>query len=146
MRHILGYQFEKHNFYKVFLSVVKYVWLGFMVILLLLLLSRFSCVRLCVTHRQQPTRLPPSLGFSRQEHWSGLPFPSPMLYGKISDPEIVYVKVVGQIISIEVKNKMSRISFTLFAYLLGNVYAIILSGKRKDIKLNIQYDINYIYI
>ena len=24
-----------------------------------------------------PTRLPPSLGFPRQEHWSGLPFPSP---------------------------------------------------------------------
>ena len=22
-------------------------------------------------------RAPPSLGFSRQEHWSGLPFPSP---------------------------------------------------------------------
>jgi len=29
-------------------------------------------------HRRQPTRLPPSLVFSRQEHWSGLPFPSPM--------------------------------------------------------------------
>ena len=28
-------------------------------------------------HRRQPTRLL-SLGFSRQEHWSGLPFPSPM--------------------------------------------------------------------
>ena len=28
--------------------------------------------------RWQPTRLPPSLGFSRQEHWSGVPFPSPM--------------------------------------------------------------------
>ena len=28
-------------------------------------------------HRQQPIRLP-CLGFSRQEHWSGLPFPSPM--------------------------------------------------------------------
>ena len=28
-------------------------------------------------HRREPTRLP-SLGFSRQEHWSGLPFPSPM--------------------------------------------------------------------
>ena len=27
---------------------------------------------------RQPTRLPRSLGFSRQEHWSGLPFPSPM--------------------------------------------------------------------
>jgi len=23
-------------------------------------------------------KAPPSLGFSRQEHWSGLPFPSPM--------------------------------------------------------------------
>ena len=30
-------------------------------------------------HRRQPTRLlRPSLGFSTQEHWSGLPFPSPM--------------------------------------------------------------------
>ena len=37
--------------------------------LLLLLLSHFSRVRLCAT---------PSLGFSRQEHWSGLPFPSPI--------------------------------------------------------------------
>ena len=26
-----------------------------------------------------PQRWQPSLGFSRQEHWSGLPFPSPML-------------------------------------------------------------------
>ena len=46
-------------------------------LLLLLLLSHFSRVQLCATHRRQPTRLP-SLGFSRQEHWSGLPFPSPM--------------------------------------------------------------------
>ena len=44
-------------------------------LLLLLLLSRFSRVQ---PHRRQPTRLPPSLEFSRQEHWSGLPFPSPM--------------------------------------------------------------------
>ena len=29
-------------------------------------------------HRQQPTRLPRPFFFSRQEHWSGLPFPSPM--------------------------------------------------------------------
>ena len=28
-------------------------------------------------HRQQPTRLP-SLGFPRQEYWSGFPFPSPV--------------------------------------------------------------------
>ena len=46
--------------------------------LLLLLLSRFSCVRLCATPEMAAHRAPPSLGFSRQEHWSGLPFPSPM--------------------------------------------------------------------
>ena len=47
--------------------------------LLLLLLSRFSCVRLCATPLTGAHQAPPSLGFSRQEHWSGLPFPSPML-------------------------------------------------------------------
>ena len=46
--------------------------------LLLLLLSRFSRVRLCATPQTEAHQAPPSLGFSRQEHWSGLPFPSPM--------------------------------------------------------------------
>ena len=36
--------------------------------LLLLLLSRFRAAHQAL----------PSLGFSRQEHWSGLPFPSPL--------------------------------------------------------------------
>ena len=45
--------------------------------LLLLLLSRFSRVRLCVTPETAAHQASPSLGFSRQEHWSGLPFPSP---------------------------------------------------------------------
>ena len=44
----------------------------------LLLLSRFSRVRLCVTPQTAVHQAPPSPGFSRQEHWSGLPFPSPM--------------------------------------------------------------------
>ena len=47
-------------------------------LLLLLLLSRFSHVRLCVTPQTAAHWAPSSLGFSRQEHWSGLPFPSPM--------------------------------------------------------------------
>ena len=47
-------------------------------LLLLLLLSHFSRVRLCVTPWTTAQQAPPSLGFSRQEHWSGLPFPSPM--------------------------------------------------------------------
>ena len=45
---------------------------------LLLLLSRFSRVRLCATPLMEAHQAPPSLGFSRQEHWSGLPFPSPV--------------------------------------------------------------------
>ena len=47
-------------------------------LLLLLLLSRFSCVRLCVTPWTAAHQAPLSLGLSKQEHWSGLPFPSPM--------------------------------------------------------------------
>ena len=42
--------------------------------LLLLLLSRFSRVRLCATPQTAAHQAPPSLGFSRQEHWSGVPF------------------------------------------------------------------------
>ena len=45
---------------------------------LLLLLSRFSRVQLCATPWMAAHQVPPSLGFSRQEYWSGLPFPSPM--------------------------------------------------------------------
>ena len=46
-------------------------------LLLLLLLSRFSRVRLCATPWSAAYQASPSMGFSRQEHWSGLPFPSP---------------------------------------------------------------------
>ena len=49
-----------------------------LLLLLLLLLSRFSRVRLCATPQMAAYQAPRSLGFSRQEHWSGLPFPSPM--------------------------------------------------------------------
>ena len=51
---------------------------------LLLLLSRFSHVRLCVTPQTAAHQAPPSLRFSRQEHWSGLPFPSPMHESEVS--------------------------------------------------------------
>ena len=47
-------------------------------LLLLLLLSRFSRVRLCATPWAAAYQSSLSMGFSRQEHWSGLPFPSPM--------------------------------------------------------------------
>ena len=49
-----------------------------LLLLLLLLLSRFSHVWLCETPQTAAHQTPPSLGFSRQEYWGELPFPSPM--------------------------------------------------------------------
>ncbi len=54
-------------------------------LLLLLLLSRFSRDQLCATPQTAAHQAPPSLGFSRQEHWSGVPFPS---LGDLPDPGI----------------------------------------------------------
>ena len=45
-------------------------------------LNHFSCVWLCVTVAH---KVPLSMGFSRQEYWSGLPFPSP---GDLPNPGI----------------------------------------------------------
>ena len=45
---------------------------------MLLLLSGFRHVQLCVTLEMAAHQASLFLGFSRQEHWSGLPFPSPM--------------------------------------------------------------------
>ena len=44
-----------------------------------------SHVRLFVTPRTAAYQAPPSMGFSRQEYWSALPFPSP---GDLPDPGI----------------------------------------------------------
>ena len=49
-----------------------------LLLLLLLLPSRFSRVRLCATPWTAAYQASLSMGFSRQEHWSGLPFPSPV--------------------------------------------------------------------
>ena len=43
-----------------------------------------SCVRLFVTPWAVAHQTPQSMGFSRQEYWSGLPFPSP---GDLPDPD-----------------------------------------------------------
>ena len=44
-----------------------------------------SCVRLFATPWAVAHQAPPSMGFSRQEYWSGLPFPSP---GDLPNPGI----------------------------------------------------------
>ena len=56
----------------------KYWSFSTTLLLLLLLLSPFSHVWLCATPYRAAHQAPPSQGFSWQEHWSGLPFPSPM--------------------------------------------------------------------
>ena len=44
-----------------------------------------SCIRLFATMWTVAYQAPPSMGFSRQEYWSGLPFPSP---GDLPNPGI----------------------------------------------------------
>ena len=44
-----------------------------------------SCVRLFATPRTVASQAPPPMGFSKQEYWRGLPFPSP---GDLPDPGI----------------------------------------------------------
>ena len=60
------------------LSIASDMQMLLLLLLLLLLLSSFSCVQLWATPQMAAHQGPPSLGFFRQEHWSGLPFPSPV--------------------------------------------------------------------
>ena len=48
-------------------------------------MKSLSRVRLLATLWTAAHQAPPSMGFSRQEYWSGLPFPSP---GDLPDPGI----------------------------------------------------------
>ena len=43
----------------------------------LVIVTLLSCVWLSVTPRIVAYHIPPSMGFSRQEYWNGLPLPSP---------------------------------------------------------------------
>ena len=48
------------------------------ILVLLLLLSHISCVRLCATPYTAAHQAPLSMGFSRQEYWIGVLLPSPI--------------------------------------------------------------------
>ena len=48
-------------------------------------MKSLSSVQLFVTPWNVACQAPPSMGFSRQEYWSGWPFPSP---GDLPDPGI----------------------------------------------------------
>ena len=52
---------------------------------MLMKVKSLSCVQLFATPWTVARQAPPTMGFSRQEYWSGLSFPSP---GDLPDPGI----------------------------------------------------------
>ena len=58
------------------------------------LLSRFSRVQLYATLWTVALQAPLSMGFSQQEHWSGLPWP---LSGDLSDAEIKLLSLISPV-------------------------------------------------
>ena len=51
-------------------------------------------VRLSVTPWTAAYQAPPSVGFSRQEYWSGVPLPSPLTHaniGQIHSPQWIFM-------------------------------------------------------
>ena len=75
------------------------------------MLSCFSHVRLFATLWTVARQAPLSTGFSRQEHWSGLPCPSP---GDLPDPGIEPVSLMSP----EVAGGFFTTSTTYFSYLI----------------------------
>ena len=66
----------------------------------------FSRVRLLATPWTAAHQAPPSMGFSRQEYWSGVPLPSPLLY---------YIMVKSETLSFNVS-----VAALLFTYYSGS--------------------------
>ena len=67
-----------------------------------------SCVRLLATPRTAAYQAPPSMGFSRQEYWSGVPLPS---------PRHTLTKTTNYIIPFTDMNIFKIMIFKLFIYL-----------------------------
>ena len=60
------------------------------------LLSHFSCVRLFATPQTVAHQAPLSMGFSRQEYWSGLPCPPP---GELPNPGNEPVSLISPVLA-----------------------------------------------
>ena len=78
LSNLMSYDYSYYSLTILFISEVNTEIPSFIPDFSNLLLSRLSRVRLCATPQMAAHQASPSLGFSRQEHWSGLPFPSPM--------------------------------------------------------------------
>ena len=68
------------------------------------MLCHFSCFSLFLTSWTAAHQTPQSMEFSRQEHWSGLPFPSP---GDLPNPGIK----PGSSVAPELQSESSPLSY-----------------------------------
>ena len=85
-------------------------WLPFPSPMHACMLSRFSRVQLCATSWTAAHQAPPSMGFSRQEYWSGLPFPSPFfLYGPLQFSFLYFIFVI-HLVTISITSDMQMTS------------------------------------
>ena len=73
----------------------------------------FSHVRLFATPWTVAYQAPPSIGFSRQEYWSGLPFPSP---GDLPDPGIKPRSPAFQADALTSEPRASVYMYTIYIY------------------------------
>ena len=55
-------------------------------------MKSLSCVRLFMTSWTVTYQAPLSMGFSRQEYWSGLPFPFPIFLTQRSNPDLPHCR------------------------------------------------------
>ena len=66
-------------------------------IMIICVLSHFSHVRLCVTLWTVACQASPSMGFSKQEYWSGLPCPFPGDFPDLGiEPRISYISCIDR--------------------------------------------------
>ena len=64
------------------LQVRTLKWVAISFLLQCVKVKLLSCVRLFVIPWTSAYQAPPSMGFSRQEYWSGVPLPSPLCKGR----------------------------------------------------------------
>ena len=81
------------------------------------MLSHFSCIQLFATLRTVVGHAPLSMGLSKPEYWSGVPFPSP---GDLPNPGIKLVSPVlaGMFFTISTTWEASHVHFYSISFLV----------------------------